>query len=118
MPQYLISFNAEWVPDLTEEQILESARSIDPVVAEAVAAGVWVFGGGLDDKSPVFSVDPNGGEPTFTDGPYVETKEHFGGFSVVDVPDDEQARYWAAKIAVGCGWPMQVQQLGTPPDIS
>ncbi len=118
MPQYLISFNAEWVPDLTEEQILDSARSIDPVIDEAIAAGVWVFGGGLDDKSAVFSVDPNGGKPKFTDGPYAETKEHFGGFSVVDVPDDEQARHWAAKIAVGCGWPMQVQQLGTPPKVS
>ena len=58
------------------------------------------------------------GDPIVTDGPWVETKEHFAGFSVVDVPDRETAKLWAGKIAVGCGWPMQVQQLGTPPDIS
>lgn len=118
MPQYLIHFNAEWVPDLTEEQILDSARSIDPVIDEAIAAGVWVFGGGLDDKSKAFSIGVTEGKARFIDGPYAESKEQFGGFSVVDVPDDEQARYWAEKIALGCGWPMQVQQLGSPPDIS
>jgi len=107
VPQYLISFNAEWVPDLTDEQILESARSIDPVVAEAIAAGVWVFGGGLDDKSPVFSVDPNGGKPKFTDGPYIETKEH----SVVDVPSREEALEWAARTAAACRCAQEVREL-------
>ena len=87
--------------------------------AEAMTqAGVMVGGSRLRPTSTATTIRSPGGKTQVLDGPYAETKEHFGGFSVVDVPDDEQARYWAAKIAVGCGWPMQVQQLGTPPDIS
>ena len=117
MPQYLIKFHAEWVPDLTEEQLLEAARRVDPVIQEAMDAGVWAFGGGLDDDFVPFSVDPNDGDPIVTDGPWVETKEHFAGFSVVDVPDRETAKLWAGKIAVGCGWPMDVFLLGAPPEV-
>ena len=45
----------------------------------------------------------------FTDGPYAETKEHLGGFTVVDVPDDAQTRYWAGRVAVG--WPQEVHRF-------
>ena len=62
--------------------------------------------------------------PVFTDGPSVETKEHLGGFAVVDVPDDAEARYWAGRIAVAVGWPQEVHrfpsraqlQAGTTPE--
>jgi hypothetical protein len=47
----------------------------------------------------------------FTDGPYVESKEHLGGFAVVDVADEEAARLWAGKIAVACGWPQEVRRF-------
>ena len=43
--------------------------------------------------------------------PYVETKEHLGGFAVVDVPDDAAARYWAGRIAVAVGWPQEVHRF-------
>ena len=51
-----------------------------------------------------------------SDGPYVETKEFLGGFAVVDVPDDETAKMWAARIAEGCGWPHEVRKFGPQPD--
>ena len=57
------------------------------------------------------SVDPSSGSPLFTDGPFIETKEHLGGFAVVDVPDDAQARYWAGRIAVAVGWPQEVHRF-------
>jgi hypothetical protein len=75
------------------------------------AAGVLIFTGGLDDEAPVFSVDASSGTPLFTDGPYVETKDYFGGFAVVDVADEEAARLWAGKIAVACGWPQEVRRF-------
>lgn len=115
MPEYLIAFNAEWVPDLTEEAILERAEASSALSAEMEAAGVWVFGGGLDDDSLVNGVDLVDGKAVVLDGPYAETKEHLGGFCVVDVPDDETARHWAAKMAVACGWPQQVHRFGVPP---
>jgi hypothetical protein len=46
-----------------------------------------------------------------TDGPFAETKEHLGGFTVVDVPDDAAARYWAGRIAVAVGWPQEVHRF-------
>ncbi|HET7328857.1 MAG TPA: YciI family protein, partial [Nocardioidaceae bacterium] len=54
------------------------------------------------------------GQPVFTDGPYVETKEHLGGFLVVDVPDDEAARYWAGRLAVALDWPQEVHRFPGP----
>ena len=112
MALYLIAFNDEWVPDFTMEEIREKARNARAVIDDMTTAGVFVFSdGGLDASTVVCSVDPSSGSPVFTDGPYVETKEHLGGFAVVDVPDDEQARYWAGEIAVAVGWPQEVHRF-------
>ena len=88
------------------------------VVAEEMRNdGVFVFGnGGIDASSVVCSVEAKNGEPVFTDGPYVETKEHLGGFCVVHVPDDAAARYWAGRLAVALDWPQEVHRFpGRPP---
>jgi hypothetical protein len=111
MTEYLIAFNGEWVPDHTVEELREKAEAVRPLVAEMKAAGVLVFTGGLDDAAPVFSVDASSGTPLFTDGPFVESKEHLGGFAVVDVADEEAARRWAGKVAVACGWPQEVRRF-------
>src|SRR5262245_23987067 len=109
MTEYLIAFNDEWVPDLTDQDFREASRRVRALRAEMTAAGVLIFTGGLDQDSPVFSVDASSGEPLFTDGPFVESKEHLGGFAVVDVADEEAARLWAGKVAVACGWPQEVR---------
>ncbi|MGD0684459.1 MAG: YciI family protein [Streptosporangiaceae bacterium] len=92
MTEYLIAFNDEWVPDHTAEELREKSRAVRALVAEMKAAGVFIFTGGLDDAAPVFSVDAASGTPLFTDGPFIESKEHLGGFAVVDVADEEAAR--------------------------
>jgi hypothetical protein len=114
MPEYLIAFNDEWVPDHTVEELREKSKAVRALVAEMKAAGVFIFTGGVDDAGPVFSVDASSGTPLFIDGPFTETKEHIGGFAVVDVADDQAARLWAGKIAVACGWPQEVRRLGVP----
>ena len=112
MALYLIAFNDEWTPDLTMDELRERGRRARAVIAEMTTKGVFVFSdGGLDASTAICSVVPEGGEPVFTDGPYVETKEHLGGFAVVDVADDEQARYWAGRIAVAVGWPQEVHRF-------
>ena len=114
MPQYLIAFNDEWTPDLTIDDVRERSRAGMAVIEELTARGAFVFGdGGLGASTVVCSVDPSSGTPVFTDGPYVETKEHLGGFAVVDVPDDAEARYWAGRIAVALGWPQEVHRFPT-----
>src|SRR5258708_9150386 len=106
MALYLIAFNDEWVPDLTLEELRERGTSGRAVIEEMTVAGVFVFSdGGLDASTVVCSVDPSSGSPVFTDGPFVETKEHLGGFAVVDGPDDAEAKYLGRRIAGAVGWP-------------
>lgn len=116
MPQYLIGFNDEWVPTHTSEELRAKGAASMAVIGEMRDAGVFVFAnGGIDAATAVCSVEARDGEPVFTDGPYVETKEHLGGFTVVDVPDDESARYWAGRLAVALDWPQEVHRFPPGP---
>ena len=112
MAVYLIAFNDEWTPDLEMDELRERGKAGRAVIQEMTDAGVFVFSdGGLDASTALCSVIPTGGEPVFSDGPYVETKEHLGGFAVIDVADDEAARYWAGRIAVAVGWPQELHRF-------
>jgi hypothetical protein len=110
--EYLITFNDEWVREHTGEELTAKSVAGRAVLAEMEAAGVFVFSnGGIDASTAICSVEAKDGEPIFSDGPYVETKEHVGGFCVVDVPDDETARYWAGRLAVALDWPQEVHRF-------
>ena len=114
MPEYLIKFNDEWVRQHTAEELREKSTAGMGVIQEMQAAGVFVFGnGGLDRSTAVFSVEAVEGTPVFTDGPYVETKEHLGGFTIVNVADDAAARNWAGKLATALDWPQEVHRFPT-----
>ena len=114
MTNYLIAFNDEWVPEHTSEELHAKSVSSMAVIEEMKAAGVFLFGdGGIDASTAVCSIEAKDGEPIFTDGPYVETKEHLGGFTVIDVPDDETARYWAGRLAVALDWPQEMHRFPT-----
>lgn len=114
MAEYLIAFNDEWVQEHTLEELQAKSRALRPLIAEMKEAGVLIFTGGINDEAPVFSVDASSGTPVFTDGPFIETKEHLGGFAVVDVPDEDALRHWAGRIATACGWPQEVRRFRTP----
>jgi hypothetical protein len=115
MTEYLITFNDEWVPEHTAEEVAEKGRAARAVLGEMLAEGVLIFtNGGLDRSTAVCSVELVDGKPVFTDGPYVETKEHLGGFAVVDVPDDEAARFWAGRLATVLDWPQEVHRFRGP----
>ena len=114
MSQYLIAFNDEWLPDYTDEEMRTKSTSVQALVREMKAAGVFVFLGGLDNGGPVFNVDASSGQPLVTDGPFAESKEHLGGFAIVDVPDEEAARWWAQKVVTACGWPHEVRRFQVP----
>jgi hypothetical protein len=106
MTQYLISFDDGWMT-FPREELPEVAKAALAVEQEAKAAGVWVFGGGLESQR----ASVVGTDGTVTDGPYPETKEVIGGFAVVDVPSREEALEWAAKIAVACRCAQEVREL-------
>ena len=112
MTQYLISFDDGWMV-FPEEELPDVAEAAQKVVQEARAAGVWVFGGGLESqRASVVATDG-----TITDGPYPETKEVLGGFAVVDVPSRVEALEWAAKIAVACRCSQEVRELLPDPTV-
>lgn len=114
MPDYLIAFNDEWVPEQTPDDLRAKSAASRAVLEEMKAAGVFVFAdGGIDASTAVCSVEAEDGQPVFTDGPYVETKEHLGGFTIVSVPDDDTARYWAGRLAVCLDWPQEVHRFPT-----
>jgi hypothetical protein len=116
MAEYLITFNDEWVPEHTLDELRAKAAAGRAVIEEMRSAGAFVFSnGGLDAATAVCCVTARDGEPVFTDGPYAETKEHLGGFAVIDVPDDAAARYWAGRLAVALDWPQEVHRF--PPSI-
>jgi hypothetical protein len=105
--RYLISFDGGAMDHIPEEDMPDVTRATLKVVREAQDAGAWVFGAGLEgQKASVVATDG-----TVTDGPYPETKEVIGGFSVVDVRSRDEALKWAAKIAVACRCAQEVREL-------
>jgi hypothetical protein len=74
------------------------------------AAGVVVFVGGLDRPQKAKSVraQPDG-KTLITDGPYIETKEHIGGFWVLEAASMDEALAWGRKAAVACRAPVEVR---------
>ncbi|SIT66651.1 YciI family protein [Microbacterium sp. RU33B] len=112
MPKYLIAFNDEWVPAHTADQLQSKSEASAAVLADMQEAGVFLYAdGGIDASTAIFSVVSRDGKAVFTDGPFVESKEHLGGFTVVEVADDDAARHWAGRLAVALDWPQEVHRF-------
>src|ERR1700746_3379247 len=113
MTRYLISFPDGAMDHIPEKGLPDVAKAAHAVVQDALNAGVYLFAGGLEFQRP--SIVATDG--TVTDGPYPQTKELSGGFTVVDVPTREAALEWAAKIAVACRCAQEVREFGPDPKI-
>jgi len=112
MTQYLISFNDGAMDHIPAEDFPDVGKASHAVIQEAVNAGVWVYGGGLErQRASIVATDG-----MVTDGPYPETKEVVGGFSVVDVATREEALAWAAKLAAACRCAQEVRELMPDPE--
>jgi hypothetical protein len=120
MTRYLISFDAHAMDHIPDEEMPDVAKASFAVVQEAVNAGVWVFGAGLQSqRASVVATDGVVTDGMVTDGPYPETKEVIGGFCVVDVPSREEALEWAGKNAIACRCAQEVRELlPDPPEIT
>ena len=84
---------------------------VDAVNKEMQAAGAWVFGGGLHPADTATVVSAEGGEIVVTDGPYLESKEHIGGFWIIKAADLDAALDWAKKATVACEGPVEVRPV-------
>ena len=110
MTRYLISFDAHAMDHIPDEDMPAVADASHAVVDEAMDAGVWVFGGGLEDqKASIVATDG-----TVAEGPYPQA---IGGLSVIDAPSREEALKWAAKIAVACRCAQEVREFMPDPAV-
>jgi hypothetical protein len=110
MTQYAIYFHQQWVGDHDEAWFRTRVEPSTAVVRDMEEAGVLIFAGGLvEDMEEAFSADGTSGTIVVTDGPYTETTEYLGGITIIEVPDIETAKMWAARVAEGCGWPQEVR---------
>jgi hypothetical protein len=112
MTQYLLSVYPYGLETpAAEEQMQQSYQNVDALNEELKQAGAWVFAGGLEEASTATVVRAPGGQVVTTDGPFAETKEHLGGFWIIEAPDLDAALDWAGKGTVACGAPVEVRPL-------
>ncbi|HKU03627.1 MAG TPA: transcription initiation protein [Arthrobacter sp.] len=111
MTKYLISFpsGAMDIPDGGLQEVADAAHA---VVQEAKDAGVWVFGGGIDESVPPVLVDAHG---NVTEGTYPQTARIEGGYTVLELPSYGAAVQWAAKIATACRCAQEVRAFQYDP---
>lgn len=109
MPQYLVAIHHpdNYDPSLEGEAMI---RDIHALNEEMDAAGARVFAGGLESapKAKSLRKQPSGGV-AITDGPYLETKEHIGGFWILEAADLDEALAWGRKAVVACRAPVEVR---------
>jgi hypothetical protein len=115
MPQYLVAIHhPDGYDGSLEGEAME--RDIDVLNEEMEAAGARFFAGGLSAPSSARSLraQPNG-EVIVTDGPYLETKEHIGGFWILEAADMDEALAWGRKAVVACRAPVEVRAFLSMP---
>ena len=81
--QYLVSV----IDDTTNSGTDEEMVAIDEFNDRLRAGGHWVFAGGLAAPETSTVIDGRGEQPVFTDGPFIESKEHMAGFWIIEAPD-------------------------------
>ena len=112
MPRYLISFDDGSMDHIPDEDWPAVGEASHAVVREAKAAGVWIFGAGVQrQRSTIVATDG-----TITVGPVPETKAVIGGFSIIEVASHEEALVWASRFAVGCRCAQEVREIMFDPE--
>src|SRR6187549_1597180 len=96
--------------DPPPREVLEPImRKVHALQDDLKAAGAWVFSAGLHEASTATVVRVKDGDVLTTDGPYIEGKEHIGGFTVIKAPDLDAALEWARKSAEATTLPIEVR---------
>ncbi len=109
MQQYLLTVFEPTGGVLEADALAAVMRDVEAVDREMHDAGVWVFSGGLHPPDAATVLRPEGGDVLMTDGPYVEGKEHVGGFSIIQAPDLDAALEWGRKLARATTLPIEVR---------
>ena len=115
MPQFLVAIHLpdDFDPSAGDKAELEAtSRDISALNKEMIAAGVRKFAGGLAPARQATTLRAKSdGAVLMTDGPYLETKEHVGGFWILETADLDEARAWGRKATVACRAPVEVRAI-------
>jgi hypothetical protein len=112
MARYLVSFDDGSMDHIPDEDWPAVGEASHAVVREAKAAGVWVFGGGIQrQQASIVATDG-----TVADGPVPEPKAVIGGFSILEVSSRDEALAWAAKVADACRCAQEVREIMDDPE--
>jgi hypothetical protein len=109
MTQYLVAIHhpENYDPSLEGEAMIHDIHALNE---EMMAVGARFFAGGLESVDKAKSLrKQSGGEVVVTDGPYIEAKEHIGGFWILEAADMDEALAWGRKAAIACRAPVEVR---------
>jgi hypothetical protein len=119
MAQYLLSVHSvegEVGEPMTQEDMQHSWKEIQVLEEEMKSAGAWMFSGRLHEPDSATVVRFAEGELLTTDGPFAESKEHLGGFYIIEAPDLDSALDWAAKVTAAVRQPIEVRPFWSEAD--
>ena len=108
MPQFLV---AGYLPDDFDPSTMDEAtgREIHALNKEMIAAGVRKFACGLGAAKSLRAQPDR--SVSITDGPYLEAKEHIGGFWILECADMDEALAWARKGVAAIGGQVEVREI-------
>jgi hypothetical protein len=112
MPHYMLAAHTrpdDDAPAMTTEESQASWQRIQKVEHAMKSDGAWVFSARLHDPDTATVVRISNGQVLTTDGPFAESKDHLGGFYVIDASDLDAAVAWAAKVTEAVGHPIEVR---------
>ena len=112
MAKYLISFPSAAI-NLPDSELQAVDRDAHAVIREAKEAGVYVFGGGIDETVPPVLVSANG---SVAEGGYSWAPPLTGGFTVLELPSSKEAIAWAARFAKACRCDQELRVFGLDPE--
>lgn len=116
MTQYMMSVYDTDDVDYSPGEMEAIYADVDAFNEKLQAAGAWVFGGGLHPADTATVVDIKDGEVVLTDGPYAESKEHIGGFWIIEAEDLDAALDWAGEATAACRGKVEVRPFQDEPE--
>jgi hypothetical protein len=118
MTQYLLSAHSvegETRDPMTDEEMQRITEQVGILEEEMKSDGAWVFGGRLHAPDTATVVRVSDGKVLTTDGPFAESKEHLGGFYIVEAEDLDAALAWASKVTLAVRTPIEVRPFAEQP---
>jgi hypothetical protein len=109
--QYMLSVYQPDGPIPPPDVLGKITENLDVLNRDLKAAGAWVFAVGLHPPSTATVVKVQASETLITDGPFTESKEHIGGFTIIRAADLDAALEWASRLARATTLPIEVRPL-------